>query len=153
MTFPPEGIPTMMQWWGLCGHMIPRAMLAYATGRTSHTRQAKGDDPDKNGYPGWVWGWQLQLCTKILLRNLIKDTGWITVVKRPRSYKNDDFYITTWNVCSLYGARMLKQNWKNKKLILQQFKGYNSGEVEYRMQGTSYWSIVVIKVKLLELVF
>jgi hypothetical protein len=38
----------------LCGHMIPRAMLAvaYATGRASHARQVKGDDPDKNGYPG-----------------------------------------------------------------------------------------------------
>jgi hypothetical protein len=41
--------------------MIPRAMLAvaYATGRASHARQAKGDDPDKKGYPGppsWVFG-------------------------------------------------------------------------------------------------
>jgi hypothetical protein len=34
--------------------MIPRAMLvvAYATGRASHARQVKGDDPDKKGYPG-----------------------------------------------------------------------------------------------------
>jgi hypothetical protein len=33
---------------------IPRAMLAvaYATGRASHARQVKGDDPDKTGYPG-----------------------------------------------------------------------------------------------------
>jgi hypothetical protein len=41
--------------------MIPRAMLAaaYATGRASHTRQVKGDDPDKKGYPGpagWAFG-------------------------------------------------------------------------------------------------
>jgi hypothetical protein len=43
---PPEGIPTLTKWWGLCGHMIPRAMLAvaYATGRASHARQVKGDD-------------------------------------------------------------------------------------------------------------
>jgi hypothetical protein len=45
----------------LCGHMIPRAMLAvaYATGRASHARQVKGDDPDKKGYPcppGWGLG-------------------------------------------------------------------------------------------------
>jgi hypothetical protein len=43
----------------LCGHMIPRAMLAvaYATGRASHARQVKGDDPDKKGYPGPLgWG-------------------------------------------------------------------------------------------------
>jgi hypothetical protein len=47
----PEGIPTLTQWWGLRGHMIPRAMLAvaYATGRASHARQVKGDDPDKKG--------------------------------------------------------------------------------------------------------
>jgi hypothetical protein len=34
--------------------MIPRAMLAvaYATGRASHARQVKGDDPDKKGYTG-----------------------------------------------------------------------------------------------------
>jgi hypothetical protein len=57
--------------------MIPRAMLAvtYATGRASHARQVKGDDPDKKGYrgpPGWGLG--LRLATpprkKILLRNL-----------------------------------------------------------------------------------
>jgi len=40
--------------------MIPRAMLvvAYATGRASHVRQVKGDDPDKKGYPGPP-GWGL----------------------------------------------------------------------------------------------
>jgi hypothetical protein len=42
-------------------HMITRATLAvaYATGRASHVRQVKGDDPDKNGYtgpPGWGFG-------------------------------------------------------------------------------------------------
>jgi hypothetical protein len=41
--------------------MIPSAMLAvaYATGRASHARQVKGDDPDKKGYPcppGWGFG-------------------------------------------------------------------------------------------------
>jgi hypothetical protein len=41
--------------------MIPRAMLAvaYATGRASHARQVKGDDPDKKRYPvppGWEFG-------------------------------------------------------------------------------------------------
>ena len=31
---------------------------AYATGKASHARQVKGDDPDKKGYPGppgWVF--------------------------------------------------------------------------------------------------
>ena len=32
--------------------------VAYATGRASHVRQVKGDDPDKKGYPGPP-GWEL----------------------------------------------------------------------------------------------
>jgi hypothetical protein len=50
----------------LCGHMIPRAMLAvaYAPGRASHARQVKGDDPDKKGYPGLPgWGFGVGLTT------------------------------------------------------------------------------------------
>jgi hypothetical protein len=53
--------------------MIPRAMLAvaYATGRASHARQVKGDDPDKKGYPGLPgWGFGVGLTTpqcKILI--------------------------------------------------------------------------------------
>jgi len=40
--------------------MIQRAVLAVvnATGRVSHARQVKGDDPDKEGYPGPP-GWRL----------------------------------------------------------------------------------------------
>jgi len=42
--------------------MILRAMMAvaYPTGRASHARQVKGDDPDKKGYPGppnWGLAW------------------------------------------------------------------------------------------------
>ena len=33
-------------------------VVAYATGRASHVRQVKGDDPDKKGYPGPP-GWGL----------------------------------------------------------------------------------------------
>jgi hypothetical protein len=58
--------------------MIPRAMLAvaYATGRTSHATQVKGDDPDKKGYPGppgWVLGVRLTTPPhkKVLLGSLI----------------------------------------------------------------------------------
>ena len=46
--------------------MILRAMLAvaYATGRASHARQIKGDDPDTKGYPGPPgWGFGMGLTT------------------------------------------------------------------------------------------
>jgi hypothetical protein len=49
--------------------------VAYATGRVSHARQVKGDDPDKKGYsgpPGWRLGVRLTTPShkKILLRDL-----------------------------------------------------------------------------------
>jgi hypothetical protein len=53
-------------------------LIAYATGRASHSRQVKGDDPDKRGYPdppGWGFGAGLRtphskkLITKVEQRN------------------------------------------------------------------------------------
>jgi len=39
-------------------------VVAYATGRASHARQVKGDDPDKKGYPGHPgWGLGVRLTT------------------------------------------------------------------------------------------
>jgi hypothetical protein len=51
--------------------------VAYATGRASHTRQVKGDDPDKKGCPGPPgWGFGVGLTTphskNLLLRKLNK---------------------------------------------------------------------------------
>jgi hypothetical protein len=38
--------------------------VAYATGRTSHARKVKGDDPDKKGYSGPSgWGFGVGLTT------------------------------------------------------------------------------------------
>jgi hypothetical protein len=54
--------------------MIPRGMLAvaYATGRASHVRQVKGDDPDKKGYPGPPgWGFGVWLITSHSKKNLL----------------------------------------------------------------------------------
>jgi hypothetical protein len=55
---PTEGIPTLTQWWGLCGQMILSSAGSGATGMASCARQVKGDDPDKKGYPGPP-GWGL----------------------------------------------------------------------------------------------
>ena len=68
--------------------MILRAMLAvaYTTGRASHARQVKGDDPDKKGYPGPpVWGFGVGLTTpdrekKLLLRKSSKGIRWIDLM-------------------------------------------------------------------------
>jgi len=55
--------------------MILNAMLvvAYATGRASHDRQVKGDDPDKKRYPGPPsWGLGVRLTTSPLKKNIVK---------------------------------------------------------------------------------
>jgi hypothetical protein len=44
--------------------------VAYATGRASHARQVKGDDPDKKGYPGPPgWGFGVELTTSHSKKN------------------------------------------------------------------------------------
>jgi hypothetical protein len=63
----------------------PVAMLAaaYATGRVSHARRVKGDDPDEKGYPGppgWglAWGCVGYTVKNLLLRKSKKGkAGWI----------------------------------------------------------------------------
>jgi len=56
--------------------MILRAMLpvAYATGRVSHVRQVKGDDPDKKGYTGPPgWGFAVGLTTPPSKKNIVTE--------------------------------------------------------------------------------
>jgi hypothetical protein len=71
--------------------MIPRAMLAvaYATGRASHARQVKGDDPDKRGYPGpQCCGFGVGLTTphskKLIITKVEKRKSWmdLTMIDR-----------------------------------------------------------------------
>jgi hypothetical protein len=47
--------------------------VAYATGRVSHVRQVKGDDPDKKRYPGPPgWGLGVRLTTPLVKNNVTK---------------------------------------------------------------------------------
>jgi hypothetical protein len=70
--------------------MIPRAMLAvpYATGRASHAKQVKCDDPDKKGYPGppgWVFGVGLTTPhSKKLIVTKVEKRDWMDLMMMER---------------------------------------------------------------------
>jgi hypothetical protein len=74
--------------------MIPRAMLAvaYATGRASHARQIKGDDPDKKGYPGPpCWGFGVGPTTphsKKLIVTKVEQRNWMDLTMMERVGEN-----------------------------------------------------------------
>jgi len=47
-------------------------VVAYATGRASHARQVKGDDPDEKGYPGPPgWGLDMRLTISPCKKNIV----------------------------------------------------------------------------------
>jgi hypothetical protein len=63
--------------------------VAYATGRASHARQVKGDDPDKKGYPGpRGWGFGMGLTTphskKLIVTKVEKGRTWIDLMMMER---------------------------------------------------------------------
>jgi hypothetical protein len=72
--------------------MIPRAMLAvaYATGRASHARQVKGNDPDKKGIP-WSsrWGFGMGLTTphskKLIVTKVEQRKIWMDLMMMERA--------------------------------------------------------------------
>ena len=67
------------------------------------------------------------------------DASWIIVVKDQRkNYKDYDSYIATWNVLSLYRARMLKEvkaeleNYRIDIAAIKQIRWRGSGVVDTR---------------------
>jgi hypothetical protein len=60
--------------------------VAYATGRASHARQVKGDDPDKKGYPdppGWGFGMGLTTphSKKLTVTKSNKGKSWMDLTR------------------------------------------------------------------------
>jgi hypothetical protein len=76
--------------------MILRAMLAVAdaTGSASHARQVKGDDADKEGYPGTRgWGLGVRLKTPYHKKNNITkpqgdEGGWISQQRHETTHES-----------------------------------------------------------------
>jgi hypothetical protein len=71
--------------------MIARAILAvaYPTGRASHARQVKDDDPDKKGYFGPSgWGFGVGLTTpyskKLIVTKVEKGKSWMDLTMMDR---------------------------------------------------------------------
>jgi hypothetical protein len=63
--------------------------VAYATGRASHARQVKGDDPDKKGYPGPPgWGFGVGQTTphskRLIVTKVEKRKSWMNLTMMER---------------------------------------------------------------------
>jgi hypothetical protein len=86
------------------------------TGRASHTRQVKCDDPNQEGYPvppGWGLGHEAKNLTSIkasLLRSLMMDTRWIILVEdQGKGIRVMSSILLPGMYSCLCKARMLKQ--------------------------------------------
>jgi hypothetical protein len=66
--------------------------ISYATGRTSHARQVKGDDPDKKGYPGPPgWGFGVGLTTPHSKKLIVTK---VEQRKKPDGFNGDGELVT-----------------------------------------------------------
>jgi hypothetical protein len=78
--------------------------VAYATGRASHARQVKGDEPDKKGYPGPPgWGFGMGITTphseKLIITKVEQRTkldGFYDDGRKRTKYT--EITLATWNV-------------------------------------------------------
>jgi hypothetical protein len=104
--------------------MNPRAMLAvaYATGRASHARQVKGDDPDEKGYPGpQGWGSGVGLTTPRRKNNLFRNP--IINLGRMRN-KYGRKKLGNWKVMKIkqwMGKTKDREQWR---LVVEEAKAY-----------------------------
>ena len=112
-----------------------------ATARASHAGQVKGDDPTRKGL-----GVGREANSHASVKYVIVEkpnNGHLldNSDERPReNHKDDEVYIATWNVLSLYGAgkKQLKTELEKYRIDIAAVQEIRCREVERWIQGTSY---------------
>ena len=87
--------------------------VAYATGRASHARQVKGDDPDKKGYPGppgWggggclAWGKQPHPVKELTVKKVGQRKKLDRLNDDGQKTRYTEITLATWNVQTMLSS-------------------------------------------------
>ena len=97
---PTEGIPTLTQWWGLCGQMILWSMLVIAwllvwpsTPERSKVMTQTKRDTLVLQVGGWEWGWHPHPVKKYLLRCLSHSSIKVLLIEKSHPSVKLNLYI------------------------------------------------------------